>query len=169
MESKTCTRALLVALKAPDPYRGNGTLFSSGWGRITLTERGVNWFQVGEAKEGGKQNERQGAIKDTGKLPSGAGVCLTTGCTSALHTLGKRGPARAGPSDYEKTNQAYNGKHTEGRLFARVCVCVCHIVHSYSGRIDPFSILGNIKAGFQDGFRLQILSLDHVAGSDQTL
>lgn len=54
-------------------------------------------------------------IKDTGTLPSGAGVCLTTGCRSALHPPGKCGPARAGPGEYGKTNQACNGKHTEER------------------------------------------------------
>lgn len=109
-------------MKAPDPYHGNGTLFSSGWEHISLTERGVNWFQLGRRKGGGKEKEREGGIKDIGKLPRGAGACLTAGCTSALHTLGKCGPAWAGPRDYGKTNQAYNGKHTEGRA---VCVCVC--------------------------------------------
>lgn len=50
---------------------------------------GFNW---GEEEEG-KEKEREGGIKAIGKLPSGAGVCLTTDFTSTLHTLGKCDPA----------------------------------------------------------------------------
>lgn len=57
---KTCTTALLVAVKARDPYQGNGTLFSSGWGHITLTERGVNWFQMGRRKGKVKSERNKG-------------------------------------------------------------------------------------------------------------
>ncbi len=47
---------------------------------------GFNW---GKAEE----KEREGGIKGAGKLPSGAGVCLTTGCTGGLHTRGECSPA----------------------------------------------------------------------------
>lgn len=42
---------------------------------------GFNWGEESEERS-------RGGIKDIGKLPSGAGVSLTTGCTSALHTPG---------------------------------------------------------------------------------
>lgn len=107
LKCKTCTRALRVAMKVPDLYHRNGNLFSCGWGHITLTEIGVNWFQLGRREGSGTEKEGEGGIKDVGKLPSGAGVCQTTGCTSALRTPGKCSPAWAGPTHYGKTNQAY--------------------------------------------------------------
>lgn len=139
LKCKTCTRALLVHMKAPDPYHRNGTLFSSGSGHISLTQREVSiGFNLGEEKEERRGNE-EGGRKSIGKFPSGAGVCLTTACNNTLHTLGKCSPAWAGLRDYGKITQAYNGKHTEGRA---VGVYGTLSIHA-SAQINAFSFLVN--------------------------
>lgn len=78
---------------------------------------------------GGKEEERSEGIEDAGKLPSGAGVCQQQ--AAPMHTVGKCGPAWAGPG-LRKTNQAYNGKYTDKR------VCVCVTVHSHTTTNAPF-------------------------------
>lgn len=74
---------------------------------------------TGEKK---RRRKREEWIKDIGKLPRGAGVCLTTGWTSVSHAPGKCGPAWAGPADYGKTNQAYMANTQRAGL------CVGHTV-----------------------------------------
>lgn len=74
---------------------------------------------------GGKEEERSEGIEDAGKLPSGAGVCQQQ--AAPVHTVGKCGPAWAGPGR-RKTNQAYNGKYMDRRGGVCLCACVCACV-----------------------------------------
>lgn len=107
--------ALLSLWKPEIPIRG-------GWS-ASQREVSVSFNWGG----GGKEEERSEGIEDAGKLPSGAGVCQQQ--AAPMHTVGKCGPAWAGPG-LRKTNQAYNGKYTDKR--------VCVTVHSHTTTNAPF-------------------------------
>lgn len=79
--------------RSPAKRCGPFSLLGGGWA-ASLREVSVD-FNWGEEKE----KERGGGIEDAGKLPSNAGVCQQQ--AAPVHTVGKCGPAWAGPGLWE--------------------------------------------------------------------